>query len=63
MAARKLRLPIITSLQLLYYLLLRDLMSRTLSQEATFDNLAKVLEEYYEPQPLVIAERFKFHNC
>ena len=38
-------------------------MSPTLPQEATFDDLVKVLEDHFEPQPLVIAERFKFHNC
>ena len=45
------------------YSLLRDLMSPILPQEATFDEVAKVLEEHFEPQPSVIAERFKCHNC
>ena len=44
------------------YSLLRDLISLTLPQEATFEDLVKVLEEHFQPQPLVIAERFKFCN-
>ena len=38
-------------------------MSPTLPQEATFEDLVKVLEQHFQQQPLVIAERFKFHNC
>ena len=38
-------------------------MSLILPQETIFGMLANVLEEHFEPQPLIIADRFKFHNC
>ena len=44
------------------YSFLRDMMSPTLPQEAIFEDLVKVLEEHFQPQPLVIAETFKFCN-
>ena len=44
------------------YTLLRNLMAPTLPQDATFDDLVKILKTHFEPQPVIIAERFHFHR-
>ena len=44
------------------YTLLRNLMEPTLPQDATFDDLVKILKTHFEPQPVIIAERFHFHR-
>ena len=43
------------------YKLLRDLMAPTRPKKPLKDIIA-VLEEHFEPKPLVIAERFHFHR-
>ena len=40
------------------YSLLRNLLSPTDPKTKSFDQIVAVLEEHYEPKPLVIAERF-----
>ena len=42
------------------YSLLRDLLAPTNPKEKSFETLVEVLERYFEPKPLVIAERFTF---
>ena len=44
------------------YTLLRNLMAPTLPQDVTFDDLIKILKSHFEPQPVIIAERFRFHR-
>ena len=44
------------------YSLLRSLVAPTLPQDKTFDQLVTVLTTHFEPKPLVIAERFHFHQ-
>ena len=44
------------------YAILRNLMAPTLSKEKTFDQIVKALADHFEPQRLVIAERFRFHR-
>ena len=38
-------------------------MALTLPQNKTLGELTAVLKEHHEPQPLVIAKRFHFHQC
>jgi len=40
---------------------LRSLLAPTLPREKTFEELLGVLKKHFEPQPLVIAERFRFY--
>lgn len=44
------------------YSLLRNLLAPTLPSEKTFDELVATLKSHFEPKPLVIAERFHFHQ-
>ena len=44
------------------YGLLRGLMAPALPKEKSLKDLEKALKEHYEPQPLVIAERFHFYK-
>ena len=44
------------------YKLLRDLMAPTRPKEKPLKDIIAVLEEHFEPKPLVIAERFHFHR-
>lgn len=44
------------------YTLLRDLTNPTIPGEETYDNLIKHLKDYFNPTPLQIAERFRFHK-
>ena len=44
------------------YQLLRDLMAPTLPKEKSFEDIVGVLNEHFQPKPLVIAERFYFHR-
>jgi len=41
---------------------LRSLLAPTLPREKTFDELLGVLKKHFDPQPLVIAERFRFYQ-
>ncbi|XP_069129175.1 uncharacterized protein [Argopecten irradians] len=44
------------------YALLRGLTAPKKPSEETFDRLVALLKEHYNPKPLVIAERFRFHK-
>ena len=44
------------------YHLLRDLFSPDKPQDKTLADVYKKLTEHYEPTPIVIAERFRFHQ-
>ena len=44
------------------YKLLRDLLAPTLPKEKTLDEIVDTLKQHYEPKPVVIAERFRFHR-
>ena len=44
------------------YRLLRDITSPVKPAEQPLDTLIKVLTDYLNPKPLIIAERFKFHH-
>ena len=44
------------------YALLRDLLSPEKPAAKTFAELQKALTDHFEPKPLVIAERFYFHQ-
>ena len=44
------------------YSLLRDLLAPAKPDEKTFQELAEVLKNHFEPKPLVIAERYYFHT-
>ena len=44
------------------YAILRNLLAPTLPKENTFDQIVKTLADHFEPQRLVIAERFRFHR-
>lgn len=44
------------------YQVLRDLASPDLPATKTFDELCTLLETHYNPKPLTIAERFRFHK-
>ena len=44
------------------YALLRDLLSPAKPADKTFAELQKALTDHFEPKPLVIAERFYFHQ-
>lgn len=45
------------------YGLLRNLVQPQKPKDKTFDEIVGILAAYYEPQPLVIAERFRFRRC
>ena len=44
------------------YELLRSLVSPNLSQDKTYEELAELFKRHYEPEPIVIVERFRFHR-
>ena len=44
------------------YALLRDLVAPSLPAAKTFAELAGVLKEHFEPKPIIVAERFYFHQ-
>ena len=44
------------------YLLLRNLVAPPLPKEKSFAQLKEILKAHFEPKPLVIAERFRFHQ-
>ena len=44
------------------YALLQDLLALVKPAEKNFADLQKVLTEHFEPKPIVIAERFYFHQ-
>ena len=45
------------------YSVLRDLMAPLLPQEASYAELVATLKKHYEPNVVVIAERFHFHRA
>ena len=44
------------------YALLRDILAPTKPQEKTFAEFSTTLTSHYEPKPIVITERFYFHQ-
>ena len=44
------------------YELLRSLLTPTLPQSLKYSEVVGLLREHYEPQPIVVAERFHFHR-
>ena len=44
------------------YSVFRNLVAPTLPQEKTLDQLVVMLKSYFEPKPVIIAERFRFHR-
>ena len=44
------------------YRLLKDLLAPTLPSTKSFAEIREVLQGHFQPKPLVIAERFKFHQ-
>ncbi|KAK2557960.1 hypothetical protein P5673_019522 [Acropora cervicornis] len=45
------------------YDVLSDLCSPESPSEKTYDNLATILKDHFAPKRLLIAERYRFHNC
>ena len=45
-----------------HYSLLRGLVSPQLPKEKTFDELGSILKKHYDPEPIIIAERFHFYR-
>uniref|UniRef100_A0AAV2LWK9 Retrotransposon gag domain-containing protein n=1 Tax=Knipowitschia caucasica TaxID=637954 RepID=A0AAV2LWK9_KNICA len=45
------------------YGLLRNLVQPDKPKDKTFDQVVTILRDYYEPKPLVIAERFRYRKC
>ena len=45
-----------------HYSLLRGLVSPQLPKEKTFDELVSILKKHYDPEPIIIAERFHFYR-
>lgn len=45
------------------YALLSGLLAPTKPREKSFSDLAQTVRYHFEPQPLIIAERFHFHKC
>ena len=44
------------------YSLLRDIVAPTKPSELKYEEIMEKLNKHYDPKPLVIAERFKFHK-
>ena len=44
------------------YSLLRNLLVPTAPREKSFADIVATLKEHFEPKPLIIAERFTFHQ-
>ena len=44
------------------YSVLRTFVTPTLPQDKSFEDLVSVLKQLFNPKPLVIAERFQFHQ-
>ena len=44
------------------YSLLRGLVSPALSKDKTYDELVELLKKHFDPEPIVIAERFHFYQ-
>ena len=45
-----------------HYSLLRGLVSPALPKEKSYDELSELLTKHYDPEPIVIAERFHFYR-
>ena len=45
-----------------HYSLLRGLVSPQLPKDKSFDELVTLLTKHYDPEPIVIAERFHFYR-
>ena len=45
------------------YDVLSDLCSPEAPAEKTYDDLATILKDHFAPKKLLIAERYRFHNC
>ena len=44
------------------YGIIRSLVAPALPQDKTFKDLVTVLTDYFQPKPLIIAERFRFYQ-
>ena len=44
------------------YSLLRGLVSPALSKDKTYDELVELLKKHFDPEPIIIAERFHFYQ-
>ena len=44
------------------YLILRDLLTPAKPQEKSLDQITQCLQQYFDPKPIVIAQRFTFHQ-
>ena len=45
-----------------HYTLIRGLISPELPKDKSFDELVDVLKKHYDPEPIIIAERFHFYE-
>ena len=45
-----------------HYSLLRGLISPQLPKDKTFEQLVAILKKHYDPEPIIIAERFRFYQ-
>ena len=60
--ADKLVPTLLTVIGSVHYTLLRGLVSPQLPKEKSFDELVVTLKKHYDPEPIVIAERFHFYR-
>ena len=53
-------LTLLTVVGLAHYSLLRGLVSPDLPKDKSFSELVDILKKHYDPEPIVIAKRFRF---
>lgn len=61
--SRKRRAILISVIGARTYDVLSDLCSPNSPSAKTYDELSTILKSHYAPKKLVIAERYRFHNC
>ena len=61
--SQKRRATLISVIGAKAYDVLSDLCSPTVHSEKTYDELSTILKDHFAPRKLVIAERYRFHNC
>ena len=54
---------LLTVLGSTHYTLLRGLVSPELLKDKSYDELVELLKKHYDPEPIIIAERFHFYRC
>ena len=59
----KLRATLISDIGSKAYDVLSDLCSPEAPSEKTYDDLATILKDHFAPKKLLIAERYRLHNC